>query len=642
MKKSRLLAIFMVVVLCFAAFAPVSTVSAVISTKYNLVFSGEYLKGIPAGVLVSDFVSSMYEETTVTFPDDEKKYVATGCTVTIGKDSYTAIVCGDVDGSGVVNSTDILKVKSHCIGSDTLEDAYMIAADADGDGKIGSTDSLRVKGHFVGYYNLFEDSYVSDDSFDSDSEDLKKGEKISYADLEKKDLNGREFYIIERWFGYGRGTIDFTGEVLYMEDYEGNLNNVNKAKKDIIDQVQKDYNCTITGEIFGEGSTAIVSDLRELIANSVYSGAGNYDFFFESYYYYTSFISSGALVNVKDIDTINLKSSCWDQNAVSELSIYNELYFLTGDINTYDNDGTVAMLFNKDFYEELGYNENLYDLVKDKEWTFDKLVELSKQFDNIDHNDDGERNEFDNWFMGSEQANLYRHCVAAGESICTKDENDIPKLTMTTEGTINALTDAVNFYNSGSVLVASIDKYSNKYPNHIERIERTITNAFLEGRELFYMTTLNQIPYIRHMEDEFGILPLPLYSSSQDEYSTSMSAHSSSDLMIPNTSKSDDDLGLVIQALAELSEEKLTPAYYEKQLKLRIFKEEESAEMLDIIFNNRHYDLGEVFGNSWNKPDELYQILDTAILPRFKAQEAVIKNLIYSTMEDIQDRIDRY
>jgi hypothetical protein len=298
------------------------------------------------------------------------------------------------------------------------------------------------------------------------------------------------------------------------------------------------------------------------------------------------------------------------------------------------------MLFNKKLYEELGYTENLYDLVKDYEWTFDKLTELAKTFSNMDHNNDGVRNELDNWFMGSEQANLYQHCVAAGESICTKDKNDIPQLTMTTEGTINALTDAVTFYNSGSVLVATLEEYRNKYPGNGECFEKTVTNAFLEGRELFYMTTLIHIPYFRQMEDEFGILPLPLYSSSQDDYSTSMSAHTASVLMIPNTAKADDDLGTIIQALAELSEEKLTPEYYDKQLKFRDFKDKESSEMLDIIFNNRHYDLGEVFGNSWNKVDELYQPLDTDILSRFQAQESVIKNLISSTMEDIQDSID--
>ena len=471
----------------------------------------------------------------------------------------------------------------------------------------------------------------------SESEYDSPGEEIAYADIEKRDLNDREIYIIERWFGYGKNTIDFSGEVLYMEDDNGALTNVNQAKKSIIEKIEKDYNCKIKGEIFGEGTTDIVNELKTLITTDIETGTGKYDFFFESFYNYTGFISDGKLLNIKELPTINLNSSCWDQNAVSELSICNELYFILGDINTYDNDGTFAMLFNKELYETLGYTEDLYDLVKNHEWTFDKLVELSTQFESIDENQDGVINELDNWFMGSEESNLYMHCVAAGESICTKDKNDIPQLTMSTEQTINALTDAVEFYLSGKVLVATLQEYRDKYPGNGECYEKTVTNAFREGRELFYMTSLIHIPYFREMEDEFGILPVPMYSESQDDYCSAMSVHTSSVLMIPNTIKADEDLGLVIQALAELSEEELTPEYYEKQLKFRDFKDEESSEMLDIIFDNRHYDLGAVFGLSWNRVDTLYHPLDTNIKSRFEKNESILESLIESTIEDIQD-----
>ncbi len=462
------------------------------------------------------------------------------------------------------------------------------------------------------------------------------GEEIAYAEIEKRDLGGREIYITERWFGYGKSTIDFSGEVLYMEDDDGTLTNVNKTKKEIIEQIQTDYNCTITGEIYGEGSTSIVAELKQLITTDISSGTNIYDFFFESNYYYTSLIADGQLLDINELSTINLKSSCWDQNAVKELSICGGLYFILGDINTYDNDGTVTMLFNKELYEELGYTEDLYQLVKDYKWTFDKLVELSTQFKAIDSNNDGERNEFDNWFMGSETSNLYIHVVAAGEGICAKDNNDEPMLIMSNENGVNALRNAVEFYLSGQVLVANLDTYYAKYPGNGEAYEKTVTNAFREGRELFYMTTLIHIPYFRQMDDEFGILPVPMFSESQDNYCSTMSVHTSSTLMIPNSAKADDDLGLVIQALAELSEEKLTPEYYEKQLKYRDFKDVESAEMLDIIFDNRHYDLGAIFGQSWNNADQLYQVLDTNIESRFKAQESLLTNLISTTVEDIR------
>jgi hypothetical protein len=137
------------------------------------------------------------------------------------------------------------------------------------------------------------------------------------------------------------------------------------------------------------------------------------------------------------------------------------------------------------------------------------------------------------------------------------------------------------------------------------------------------------------MQDEFGILPVPMFSESQDNYCSATSVHTSSALMIPNTIKADDDLGIIIQALAELSEEQLTPEYYDKQLIFRDFKDVQSADMLDIVFQNRHYDLGAVFGDSWNSVDTLYAVMDTNIISRFEKIEDTVSALINKTVEDI-------
>ena len=126
-----------------------------------------------------------------------------------------------------------------------------------------------------------------------------------------------------------------------------------------------------------------------------------------------------------------------------------------------------------------------------------------------------------------------------------------------------------------------------------------------------------------------------MFSESQDNYCSATSVHTSSALMIPNTIKADDDLGIIIQALAELSEEQLTPEYYDKQLKFRDFKDVQSADMLDIVFQNRHYDLGAVFGDSWNSVDTLYAVMDTNIISRFEKIEDTVSALINKTVEDI-------
>ncbi len=192
MKKSKFLSICVVIVLCFSVFSHSSAWAAEISTKFNLTFSGDYVKGIPEGVLVSEFISSMNNEITVTFPGDDKDYVATGCTITIGKESYTAIVCGDVDGNGVISSTDLLQVQSHCNSLSSLTGAYLHAADTDENGVIGSTDCLRIKGNFIGIYNIFEGSYAPDDSSDSSEEESSEDET---SDSIIKDTEGYEQYL---------------------------------------------------------------------------------------------------------------------------------------------------------------------------------------------------------------------------------------------------------------------------------------------------------------------------------------------------------------------------------------------------------------------------------------------------------------
>jgi len=57
--------------------------------------------------------------------------------------------------------------------------------------------------------------------------------------------------------------------------------------------------------------------------------------------------------------------------------------------------------------------------------------------------------------------------------------------------------------------------------------------------------------------------------------------------------------------------------------------------MLDLIFENRIFDLGTVFGKSWGDADSLYHVLDLNIVSRFeKAADS-----IEARMEDDVDII---
>ncbi len=69
-------------------------------------------------------------------------------------DTVTIIVAGDTNGSGTVDSTDYIQVKSAFLKTFTLDDNQVLAADVDGNSKVDSTDYMRIKSHFLGTFSL--------------------------------------------------------------------------------------------------------------------------------------------------------------------------------------------------------------------------------------------------------------------------------------------------------------------------------------------------------------------------------------------------------------------------------------------------------------------------------------------------------
>lgn len=62
----------------------------------------------------------------------------------------TAVVNGDLTGSGEINSADLLKMRRHLISGEELDGAFLEAADVIANDKIDSTDLLQMRKHLIG------------------------------------------------------------------------------------------------------------------------------------------------------------------------------------------------------------------------------------------------------------------------------------------------------------------------------------------------------------------------------------------------------------------------------------------------------------------------------------------------------------
>jgi predicted small secreted protein len=486
-------------------------------------------------------------------------------------------------------------------------------------------------------------SLVACDGFGSDASDNSgadnasgsvsgntSGDENTQIKTPVKDLGGREINILCHDFASGlQYLFGYSGEIMYDEE---NPSAVDEAKKRVVDYVEKTYNCTINGELavtVGGGQTIV-----ERIKNQVNSNLHEYDIVFETLGIAPTFATNKYVLDLKSIPNIDLSDPWWDKNAVKDLSIGGKIYFVNGDINTYDDQGTWVIMFNKTLKSKLGIEEDFYQLVRDNKWTYDKFAEICKGGYTSDSNGDSVLDDLDTWAFGTECYNIYIQLAGAGLKIAEKDENDLPYLTVERipEETYTILGNVLDLYNrEDTVMVA--ENYKHKgYPNVYEG---TVHKAFLEGRELFYMCGLMNGPSFRMMEDEFGILPIPKYYESQDRYYHTISSYNSTVLMVTTTTPDLDDIGLVISAIAEQSKRYVTPAYYDIQLKYRYSRDDESGEMLDLIFASRTFDLGCYY--NWGEIRSQYMSLSSNdIASRFDAILPVAQMEMEAFLQDIQ------
>ena len=67
---------------------------------------------------------------------------------------YVVCVIGDINGDGMISSSDCIKTRNHMLNKGTLEGVSFAAGDVTGDGKITSSDVIKIRNHMLGKSQL--------------------------------------------------------------------------------------------------------------------------------------------------------------------------------------------------------------------------------------------------------------------------------------------------------------------------------------------------------------------------------------------------------------------------------------------------------------------------------------------------------
>jgi hypothetical protein len=127
------------------------------SSRYSFDTENSLITGISVGTGVDDvlsnitFVSGGNAKMTDASGSAKTGSVATGDIVNVYDSSgnklasYSAVVKGDVNGDGVIDILDIVRIKNQMLDTTLLSGAYMSAADIDGNGAVDLIDIVKAK-----------------------------------------------------------------------------------------------------------------------------------------------------------------------------------------------------------------------------------------------------------------------------------------------------------------------------------------------------------------------------------------------------------------------------------------------------------------------------------------------------------------
>jgi len=133
---------------------------------------------------------------------------------------------------------------------------------------------------------------------------------------------------------------------------------------------------------------------------------------------------------------------------------------------------------------------------------------------------------------------------------------------------------------------------------------RHATYEFLADKALFCPEILAHTRRFRQMESDFGVLPHPKFDENQQQYFSYVLGQVTV-TCIPITNSDLEKTAVVLNALGMLSTHTTQPAYYEISLVGKFFRDDESADMIDIIGGNRVYGISDAFG--WGDATSAFQ-----------------------------------
>lgn len=335
--------------------------------------------------------------------------------------------------------------------------------------------------------------------------------------------------------------------------------------------VQENYNINM---VLHE-SASMVNDIR----NDMAAGGGSYDMMFpHPTIGITSLLTEGCLANILDYsDVLSLDREWYNSDQLDSYTINGKLYLAVSDYSILGQ-GFTGIVYNKELYSDYKFDLDLYQTVRDGNWTYEKMLELLKPFNTV-----GEDADTKNYGLSLHEGYLYTWTFSFGQQILVRNSGGEYEIGFDS----TRLTDIAQkiydlCWNNNAVVRGTATNATFE--------QSTMFQTFKQGRSLMITYDVGGLyGLLRNLDFKIGILPTPKWDTDQTEYKTMCA---SGFLAIPAAAKDPEKSAVILEILSRISYRDMRPAYFEKILLGRLSESAGDYEMLELMHSNKVYDLG--------------------------------------------------
>ena len=386
-----------------------------------------------------------------------------------------------------------------------------------------------------------------------------------YTNAEVQDMGGYEFTIAANFQYYD----DPTGIDLIVSEQAW------QARREEVEEL---YNCKIK-----------IIDVPDNLSSQILAGEKVADLVQLDLCDLYNAIGAGYLRPLDSIEGLDMSDERWEYTSTyTELATYKDRPYALSYAVPYEVRG--GMVYNKTLLRQLGITDDIQQLVRDGEWTFDKFLEICQKA-TVDANSDGMP---ESYGVMSQSGDKYcsDFINANGGRLAVMDEGGKVVENFTDQKVITGLTfatDLANTYNVAYIPEAWRTKATFLAGGYSQS---DFVQEFVNGKAAFYMCetwVMNQL--IKPAADgiEYGFVPMP---KGPDAKEYSCDGHYMLGFGVTVNNKDLEKAVVIINALAERASGYEGNDWIDAALEVQFFQDgdKDSVESYKLLYENSNFD----------------------------------------------------